>query len=116
MGDLSHKWAANRPDDLSFMLSTCTPGANFTYLAPIGQFFVGAKSFIETPEMQIIVVLKDKTQLHYENIHGFHGNRCDSLAWGCTYKIDHISVVTNPRILKLVLFQSLDITIWSCGE
>ena len=39
-----------------------TPGANLTYLAPppLGQFFMGAKSFIGTPEMQRIFVLKDK--------------------------------------------------------
>ena len=40
-----------------------TPGANLTYLAPPpppGQFFMGAKSFIGTPEMQRIFVLKDK--------------------------------------------------------
>ena len=34
-----------------------TPGANLTYLAPPGQFFMGAKSFIGTPEMQRIFVL-----------------------------------------------------------
>ena len=40
---------------------TTTPGANLTYLAPPpGQFFMGAKSFIGTPEMQRIFVLKDK--------------------------------------------------------
>ena len=39
-----------------------TPGANLTYLAPPppGQFFMGAKSFIGTPEMQRFFVLKDK--------------------------------------------------------
>ena len=31
-----------------------------TYPAPPGQFCVGAKSFIGTPEMQRIFVLKDK--------------------------------------------------------
>ena len=40
-----------------------TPGANLTYLAtpppPQGQFCMGAKSFIGTPEMQRIFVLKD---------------------------------------------------------
>ena len=37
-----------------------TPGANLTYLASPGQFFIGAKSFIGTPKMQIIFVLTDK--------------------------------------------------------
>ena len=37
-----------------------TPVANLTYLAPPGQFFMGAKSLIGTPDMQIIFVLKDK--------------------------------------------------------
>ena len=37
-----------------------TPGANLTYLAPPGQFFMGAKSFTGTPEMQRIFVLKEK--------------------------------------------------------
>ena len=37
-----------------------TPGANLTYLAPPGQFFMGVKSFIGTPEMQKKFVLKDK--------------------------------------------------------
>ena len=42
------------------MMSTCIPGANFTYIATPGQLIMGAKSFIETPEMQRIFVLKDK--------------------------------------------------------
>ena len=39
-----------------------TPGANLVYLAhPLpGESFKGAKSFIGTPEMQIIFVVKDK--------------------------------------------------------
>ena len=46
---------------IAFFFSTITPGANLTYLAPpTGQFFMGAKSFIGTPEMQRIFVLKDK--------------------------------------------------------
>ena len=52
-----------------------TPGANLTYLAPPGQFFMGAKSFIGTPEMQIIFVLKDKLFCIMKKMHGFHGNR-----------------------------------------
>ena len=44
-----------------FLYVINTPGANLTYLAPLpGQFFMGAKSFIGTPEMQRIFVLKDK--------------------------------------------------------
>ena len=39
---------------------TVNPGANLTYLAPPGQFFMGAKSFIGTPEMQRFFVLKEK--------------------------------------------------------
>ena len=37
-----------------------TPRSNLTYLAPPGQFFMGAKSLIGTPEMQKKFVLKDK--------------------------------------------------------
>ena len=45
-----------------------TPGANLTYLAPpTGQFFVGAKSFIGTPEMQRIFVPKDKLNCTMKN-------------------------------------------------
>ena len=31
---------------------------------------------------------------------------------GCTYKIDHISTITYPRLLKMVSFQSLDIALF----
>ena len=54
-----------------------TPGANLTYLAPPppqDNFFMGAKSFIGTPEMQRIFVLKDKLNCTMEKMHGFHGN------------------------------------------
>ena len=37
-----------------------TPGANLTYLAPPVQFFMGAKSFLGTLEMQRILVFKDE--------------------------------------------------------
>ena len=48
-------------DNVTYITNCYTPGANLTYLAPLpGQFFMGAKSFIGTPEMQRIFVLKDK--------------------------------------------------------
>ena len=36
------------------------PGANLTYLAPPGQFFMASKSFIGTQKLQIVFVIKDK--------------------------------------------------------
>ena len=44
-----------------------TPGANLTYLAPPGQFFMGAKIFIGTTEMQRIFVLNDKLNYTMKN-------------------------------------------------
>ena len=54
-----------------------TTGANLTYmyLAPQGQFFIGAKSFIGTTEMQRFFVFKDKRVCTMEKMHGFPGNR-----------------------------------------
>ena len=37
-----------------------TQGANLTYLAPSGQFFMGVKSFIGIQEMQRIFAFKNK--------------------------------------------------------
>ena len=65
------------------MVKRYTPGANLTYLAPPpppGQFFMGAKSFIGTPEMQRIFVLKDKLN--------------------CTMKKCMVSMATINTILK----------------
>ena len=61
-------------------IESYTPGANLTYLAPPGQFFMGAKSFIGTPEMQRIFVLKDKLN--------------------CTMKKCMVSMATINTILK----------------
>ena len=54
--------AAQMSQCLTCVLSqyTVNPGANLTYLAPPGQFFMGAKSFIGTLEMQRFFVLKEK--------------------------------------------------------
>ena len=57
-----------------------TPGANLTYLALSGQFFMGAKSFIWTQEMHIIFVLKYKLV--------------------CTIKICIVSMTTVNMILE----------------
>ena len=50
-----------------------TPASNLGYLAPPGQFFIGAKLFIETPCMRKEVVLKN-FGIGYVKMHGFHGN------------------------------------------
>ena len=42
-------------------------GANLTYLCTPGQFFMGAISFIGTPEMQRIFVPKDKLNYTLKN-------------------------------------------------
>ena len=43
------------------------PGANLTYLCTPGQSFMGAKSFVETIEMQRIFVIKDKLNYTMKN-------------------------------------------------
>ena len=44
-----------------------TPRANLNYLVPPRTIFMGAKSFIETKEMQRIFVLKDKLNYTMKN-------------------------------------------------
>ena len=51
-----------------------TTGANLTYLATPGQFYMSAKSFTGTTEMQRMAILKDKLACTMEKMHGFHGN------------------------------------------
>ena len=54
------------------MWLSCTPTSNLGYLAPPGQFFMGAKLFIGTPWMGNEGVLK-KIGLGYVKVHGFYG-------------------------------------------
>ena len=46
--------------------------ANLTYLAPPGQFLMGAKLFIGIPKCE--KVSQNKPVLGYVKIHGFHGH------------------------------------------
>ena len=90
-----------------------TPGATLTYLAtpPLPeQFFMGAKSFIGTPEMQRVFVVKDKLFCTMKSAWFPWQQLTRFLSIGCTYKIGQISAVTctYPRPLNLVSFQSLD--------
>ena len=51
-----------------------TPASNLGYLAPPGQFFMGAKLFIGTPWMGNEGVLKKKFGLGYVKLHGFYAD------------------------------------------
>ena len=54
-------------------LHAYTTASNLGYLAPPGQFFMGAKLFIGTPWMRNEGVLK-KFGLGHVKLHGFYGN------------------------------------------
>ena len=84
-----------------------TPRANLNYLVSPRTIFMGAKSFIETKEMQRIFVLNDKLIYTMKNcmvsmatVHMFlkHGDVQKS------YKIDHIFTVTYFILLNMVSF------------
>ena len=58
---------------VAYIVCTNTPASNLGYLAPPGQFFMGAKLFIGKPWMRKEGVLK-KFGLGYVKLHGFYGN------------------------------------------
>ena len=48
------------------------------------------------------------------NLHNFYEHIKNEIhEWGCTYKINHISVATYHNLIKLLLNQSLDIGLYS---
>ena len=68
---------------------------------------MGAKSFIGTPEMQIIFVLKDKLICTMKKcmVSMATVNFILKHPWGCTYKIGPISTVDYPRPLNLIMLK-----------